>query len=75
MSLTQKNPIGNQSKPEVLQENFKQLFEAGHFHTGRTTVPTNSEGSVWDLIPVELSGSAYLYIKFPLLGWKSVLLT
>lgn len=75
MPITQKNPIGNQPKAEVLQENLRQLFEAGHLHTGRTTAPSISEGAVWDIIPVELSGSAYLYIKFPLLGWKSVLLS
>lgn len=73
--LTQKNPVGNEVKPEVLQENLRQLFESGHTHLGRSSAPTDSEGSNWDVIPVELAGSAYLYIKFPSLGWKSVLLS
>jgi len=75
MPITQKNPIGTSNKPEVIQENLRQLFESGHLHTGRTTAPTISEGAVWDIIPVELAGAAYLYIKFPSLGWKSILLT
>lgn len=75
MPITQKNPIGSQVKPEVVQENLKQLFEVSHLHLGRTAAPSDSEGSIWDIIPVELSGSAYLYIKFPSLGWKRVLLS
>jgi len=73
--ITQKNPLGNEPKPEVVQENFRQLFEVGHTHLGRTSAPSASEGSNWDVIPVELAGSAYLYVKFPSLGWKSVLLS
>jgi hypothetical protein len=73
--ITQRNPLGNDLSVQVVQANLKQLFEAGHEHTGRSAAPSERDGANWDIVPVELNGSAYLYIKFPSLGWKRVLLS
>lgn len=57
----------------TIQRNFDILFEAGHIHSTRTTAPGAKDGSTGDIILVELGTSAYIYIKFPTLGWKRIL--
>lgn len=57
----------------TIQRNFDILFEAGHIHTTRTTAPGAKEGMIGDIVLVELGTSAYIYIKFPTLGWKRIL--
>jgi hypothetical protein len=75
MAKTQNFPIGNDFKAEVVQRNLEDLYEFAHSHTVRTTAPSSSEGSIGDVIPVELSGVGYLYVKFPTIGWKRVALS
>lgn len=75
MPKIQRNPIGADLKPEVVQRNLNELFEYSHTHEIRETAPDINEGSVNDVIPVKISGSYYLYIKFPVVGWKRVLLS
>jgi hypothetical protein len=75
MSKTQDYPIGNNFKAEVVQRNLEDLFKYSHTHDVRTTVPTDRDGLVGDLVPVLLDGIGYLYIKFPSIGWKRVVLS
>jgi len=69
---TQNYPISEQLLPEVIQRNLEDLFHCAHTHDLRTTAPSSNEGSVGDIIPVLLSGTGYLYIKFPNIGWKRI---
>jgi hypothetical protein len=59
----------------VVQYAFEDLFETAHIHSVRTTAPTDNDGSVGDIMLVELSGVGYIYAKLPTLGWKRVALS
>ena len=58
----------------ILQDNLGELFQAGHNHAVRTTVPASNEGSVGDIFLVEVSSVFSIYVKFAS-GWKSVVVT
>lgn len=75
MARTQNSPIGNEVKAEVVQRNLEDLFQFAHEHIVRTTAPASSEGAVGDVVPVLLSGTGYLYVKFPSIGWKRIALS
>lgn len=70
------SPFNDESKDfaEVIQSNIEDLFEDAHDHGIRTTVPGDDEGSVGDIIGVEISGVFSVYFKFSS-GWKSATLT
>lgn len=72
---TQPFPIGDEFKAEVVQRNLEDLFEDAHIHNLKTTAPLVNEGSVGDIIPVELNGIGYLYVKYPTIGWKRIALS
>jgi hypothetical protein len=74
MSKTQNFPISDKPTPEVIQRNLEDLYEFAHSHSVRTSVPTEKEGSVGDIIPVLLNGTDYLYVKLPA-GWKRTVLS
>lgn len=59
----------------VLQSNLEQLFEAAHMHGLRTSAPSENEGTVGDILPVQIDSTYYLYAKFPTVGWKRVALS
>lgn len=75
MSKTQNFPIGNDFKAEVVQRNLEDLYEYSHSHDVRTAAPSDSEGSIGDILPVVISGVYYVYIKFPSVGWKRAILS
>jgi hypothetical protein len=59
----------------VTQTNLEDLFELAHDHVTRTTVPTEREGVVGDIVLYDNTlGVTKLYVKFPS-GWRSVALT
>jgi hypothetical protein len=59
----------------VLQSNFDDLFQSSHNHALRNTAPSNNEGNVGDMVPVNIVGTYYLYIKTSSTAWKRVLLS
>lgn len=59
----------------VTQQAFDDVFQSAHIHPVKTSAPAENEGQAGDIFPVALDGVAYLYIKFPSLGWKRILLT
>lgn len=61
--ISQKYPIGNNFKSEVVQENLKQLFEASHEHQVMSSLPTARQGSVGDVITVDDGTNVYLCTK------------
>jgi hypothetical protein len=54
----------------VIQDNLDELFNVAHVHTVRTTVPLASEGSVGDIVIVNLTGTYYIYAKVDSAVWK-----
>ena len=83
MSLSQSSPIvppvptdGNLSGfSQVIQNSFKQLFQAGHVHRLITIAPKTNDGAVGDIYLFDDSTNIYLYIKTSR-GWaKSSTLT
>jgi hypothetical protein len=71
MPKTQNFPIGNDFKAEVIQRNLEDLFIYAHEHGHRITEPTESEGTVGDIVLVKTNNLYYLYVKF-IDGWKKV---
>lgn len=68
--------IGNlQDFASVIQQAFDEVFEDAHIHTVRTSAPSETEGSVGDVMIVVLSSVGYLYVKCPTIGWKRVALS
>ena len=72
---TQSEPTGNDLRPEVVQKSFDQLFGFAHDHLVRTAAPTSRDGMSGDLVPVNLSGTYYLYVKMTSTVWARVALT
>jgi hypothetical protein len=67
--LTQRYPLSSDPKPETIQRNLEDLHEVAHNHDLHTSIPNDREGTVGDIVPVQVGNSSYLYIKFPA-GWK-----
>jgi hypothetical protein len=59
----------------TVQRNFEDLFTAAHTHDVKTAAPATNDGAVGDMVPVVISGVGYIYIKFPVLGWKRIALS
>ncbi len=59
----------------TIQRNFEDVFAVAHDHAVKTAAPSSQDGVVGDVVPVVISGSYYLYIKFPTVGWKRVSLS
>jgi len=72
---TQSEPTGNEVRPEILQKSLDQLFGYAHEHLVKTTAPTSKDGIPGDIVPVNLSGTYYLYIKITSTVWARVALT
>lgn len=71
MPKTQKHPIGNEFKANIVQENLLELFQYAHDHAYRTEEPTIKDGNVGDIVLVDLDGLTYLYAKYPdPLNWQ-----
>lgn len=54
----------------VIQSNLVDLFQVAHDHPIRTSVPTNSDGNIGDIIVVQTGGNYYLYCKVSADTWK-----
>lgn len=72
---TQSEPTGNDLLPEVVQKSFEQLFGFAHDHLVRQSAPTSRDGMPGDIVPVNLSGVYYLYVKMTSTVWARVALT
>ncbi len=59
----------------ALQRNLEAIFEAAHDHRVRSTAPATSDGAVGDIVLVDDGTTGSLYVKFPTLGWLSVVLS
>jgi hypothetical protein len=60
---------------QVIQNSFKQLFQAGHIHRVVTVAPKPNDGAVGDIYLFDDNTDIYLYIKTSR-GWaKSSILT
>jgi hypothetical protein len=59
MPRTQPNPIGNDVKSSVLQQNLEELFQFAHDHPVRAVLPSASEGASGDMIIVDDGTNVY----------------
>lgn len=75
MPKLQKNPMGTELKPSVVQKNFEELFQDSHDHQIRSTFPTDREGVARDIVIVDTGSAVYICVK-TLRGWfKSAAMT
>lgn len=63
MPKTQPNPIGNDVKSSVLQQNLEELFDSAHDHAVHSSLPTANEGSSRDMVIVDDGTSVYICVK------------
>jgi len=56
-----------------LQQNLEDLYGVSHAHEVKTVAPSESTGSIGDIVPVVEAGVYKLFVKFPG-GWKSAVL-
>jgi hypothetical protein len=84
MSKTQSNKVappldadkeGLNDFSAIVQRNFEDVFQDLHTHDVRTSAPTSTEGSIGDILPVKISSTYYLYVKFDSSTWKRVALS
>ena len=60
---TQKHPIGNDVKANVLQINLAELFELAHEHPVRAELPAAADGMPRDIVLVDDGTNVYLCVK------------
>lgn len=63
MPRTQPNPVGNELKSSVVQQNLEELFEFAHNHPVRSTLPAASEGASGDIIIVDDGTDVFVCVK------------
>jgi len=63
MPRTQPNPVGNDLKSSVVQQNLEELFELAHDHSVRASLPAVSDGAPGDMIVVDDGTDIFLCIK------------
>lgn len=63
MPRTQPNPIGNEVKSSVLQQNLEELFELAHEHQIKTSFPSASDGASRDIVIVDDGTNVYACFK------------
>jgi hypothetical protein len=59
MPRTQPNPIGNDVKSSVLQQNLEELFQFAHDHPVKSSFPSSSDGASGDMIIVDDGTNVY----------------
>jgi hypothetical protein len=72
---TQKNPIGDNFRANILQLNLQELFQYAHDHLLRNTFPTAKEGVPRDIVLVDDGTSVYVCIKTSRGWFKSAAFT
>lgn len=60
MPRTQPNPVGNELKSSVVQQNLEELFEFAHDHTVRSSFPASSDGAPGDIAIVDNGTDVYI---------------
>ena len=63
MSRTQSNPVGNEIKSSVVQQNLEELFQFAHDHPVRSSFPADRDGSAGDMVIVDDGSSIYACFK------------
>lgn len=63
MPVSQKSPIGNEVKANVLQRNLEELFGFAHEHPIRSSFPAASEGSPRDIVIVDTGSAVHVCVK------------
>lgn len=63
MPRTQPNPVGNNLKNSVVQQNLEELFEFAHDHPVRSTFPSASDGAPGDIVAVDDGTNVYACFK------------
>lgn len=59
----------------VVQSNLDDLHQLAHTHAIKNYAPSNTEGNIGDMVPVNIVGTHYLYVKVANTTWKRVLLS
>jgi len=75
MPQTQKIPIGNEVKANVLQRNLEELYGFAHEHIVRSAFPLASEGSPRDIIIVDTGSAVHICVKTSRGWFKSAAFT
>jgi hypothetical protein len=60
---------------EVIQGNFRDVFQDVHVHPSKTAAPSATDGQVGDIFMVKVSSTWYLYAKVDNSTWKKVALS
>lgn len=63
MPRTQPNPVGNELKTSVVQQNLEELFEFAHNHPVRDSLPAASDGASGDIVIVDTGSAVYICTK------------
>ena len=63
MPQSQKNPIGNEVKANVIQRNLEELYGFAHEHMIRSTFPIATEGAPRDIIIVDTGSAVHICVK------------
>lgn len=63
MPRTQPNPVGNDLKSSVVQQNLEELFQFAHDHPVRSSLPTAAQGTSGDIVIVDTGTTVYLCVK------------
>lgn len=75
MSKTQPNPVGNELKSSVVQQNLEELFEFAHDHVVWPSFPTASAGAPGDMAIVDDGTAVYFVVKTSRGWFRSAALT
>lgn len=63
MPRTQPNPVGNDLRSSVVQQNLEELFQLAHDHPVRSSLPTAAQGASGDMIIVDDGTNVYACFK------------
>ena len=80
MAKTQSKPLSGENQSDLpsllttIQFNLEELFEGAHDHGIRSTVPSDRDGMVGDIVLYESGAVTKLYVKFKA-GWRSIALS
>ena len=64
-----------QDYTEVIQGNFRDLFQVAHVHSQQSAAPAATDGTAGDILMVQISNVWYLYAKVNASTWKRLALS